>query len=81
MAFYNSNLSFDHLYDCNEEEKTHLIYQNNKQIRVFDSSPVHKALRESGFEPVFFEQTDGLPIIKYNAVHLPSVWKKVSHLK
>lgn len=79
--FVIGSLFFDHLYNCDEEEKTHLIYQDNKQIRVFDSSPVHKALREAGFEPAFFEKTEGMPIRKYNAIHLPSVWKKVSHLK
>ena len=71
----------DHLYNYSCEEKTHLKYQNNKQIRVYDSSPVHETLKKNGFEPVLYEPVQrSTPFVRYKSVHLPSVWKKVREL-
>jgi len=68
--FVIGNLPHDHIYTKSTEPTT-LKYQNNKQIEVFDSSPVHDLLKKTGFEPIFYEGTPGR-----SSVHLPSVWKK-----
>jgi hypothetical protein len=76
------SLIYDHFFDESCEDKIHLKYQNNERIRVFDSSRVHDALREKGFEPIFYEKIPlNLLDKRFDDVHLPSVWKKVSHLK
>lgn len=80
--FILGRLSKDHLYEPEFENQTRLLYQNNQRIRVCDSLKLHQALRDSGFEPVFYEKVPGFhPYRAFNDVHLPSVWKKVSHLK
>lgn len=75
--FVLGSLASDHLYSFEKEDKTHLAYQDGKRIRVYTSSPIHDALKENGFEPVFFEEVpDGTAYVDYPDVHLPSVWKK-----
>lgn len=76
--FVLGTLPSDHIYDYECEKDSHLAYQNDRQIRVYDSSPIHKSLRENGFEPVFYEETpDNTAYVDYKDIHLPSVWKKV----
>lgn len=79
--FVIGNLSCDHIFDSEKEDESHLAYQDNKLIRVFDTSPVHKALRESGFKPVFYEQLpERTAYGQYKKMNVPSVWKKVNDL-
>lgn len=79
--FVLGNLASDHIYDSDDEDSSVLKYQNNKQIRVYENSKVHKALYESGFEPVFYERIQShSPYCRYREMHLPSVWKKVSEI-
>lgn len=71
----------DNLYDYEKESQTRLIYQDNKRIRVYDTSLVHNALRQKGFEPVFYEKIPyGTAFVAYRDVHLPAVWKKVRNV-
>lgn len=77
-VFVIGSLPSDHIYDFEREQYTHLTYQNGRQIRVYDSSPIHSALRANGFEPVFYENSpENTAYVEYRDVHLPSVWKKV----
>lgn len=73
--FVLGNLDSDHL--CHEKSICGLAYQNGERIKVFHSSPVHDALSRTGFEPIFYEQTDGL-CDGHDVAYLPSVWKKVT---
>lgn len=79
--FVLGNFPKDNLFNYEKETQTHLIYQDNKCIRVYDSSLVHKALRQKGFEPAFYEKVPyGTPYVEYNDIYLPSVWKKVRNV-
>ena len=63
-------LTRDHLLGFNEN-RTHTVVQNNKKIKVFDSSPVHDALRAKNFEPIFYALDSA-----FGQVNLPAVWRK-----
>lgn len=74
--FVMGTLSSEHMFNEYEPEtnsESRLLYQGSYRMRVFDSSPVHEALREVGFEPAFYEIATN-DMIGY----LPSVWKKVA---
>lgn len=76
--FVLGTLASDHIYCSDYEDKTRLAYQDGKQIRVYDSSPVHQSLRECGFEPVFYDATPETTAYSlYRRIKVPSVWKKV----
>lgn len=80
--FVLGNMACDHIYDSDDEESSVLKYQDNKLIRVYENSKVHKALYESGFEPVFYERIQShAPYHRYREMHLPSVWKKASEIR
>lgn len=73
--FVMGTLSHDHLFDRKSLLNNYVeLEQNGQKIKVFRQSPIHKLLRESGFEPIFYEQEQSLKI------YLPSVWKKIKHL-
>lgn len=72
--FVLGNLDSDHI--CKEKSICGLVYQNGERIKVFHSSPVHDALSRTGFEPIFYEQTNGL-CDGNEVAYLPSVWRKV----
>ena len=75
-------LPSDHIYSFELEDATHLAYINNKQVRVFDTSPVHRALRKSGFEPVYYSLIPAhKAYVNYKDVYLPAAWKKVRDVK
>lgn len=70
--FILGTLSHDHFFthfDFNESNS--FTYQNGKQIKVFNTSPIHNELRNAGFEPIFYE---------FANAYLPSVWKKIRHI-
>lgn len=76
--FVLGTLASDHIYCSYYEDKTRLAYQDGKQIRVYDSSPVHQSLRECGFKPVFYDATPETTAYSlYRRIKVPSVWKKV----
>lgn len=80
--FVLGNMACDHIYDSDDEDSSILKYQDNKQIRVYENSKVHKALYESGFKPVFYEKIQShTPYCNYREMYLPSVWKKVSEIR
>lgn len=70
--FVMGRLPRDHLLGF-EEKRTREIVQNGKKIKVFDSSPIHDALRNSGFEPVLYEVDSA-----FGQTYLPAVWKKTT---
>ncbi|MEI8377564.1 MAG: CheR family methyltransferase [bacterium] len=74
-------LSGDHLIPKDVSLDYNTIFQNEEQIKVFNTSPVHKALKEAGFEPIFYEcgKTGGASF-KKSSIYLPSVWKKIRSL-
>lgn len=75
--FVLGTLCHDHLY-IHSEENIHQIKQAGQTISVFDSSPIHKALRKANFEPIFYEsiKTGGENFMNCS-IYLPSVWRKV----
>lgn len=80
--FMLGNLPYDHIYTG--KEPTSFTYQNNERIEIFESSPVHQILRDTGFEPVFYERV--APLVSNKSTHnspvfLPSVWKEITHKK
>lgn len=80
--FVLGTLSHDHFYNrFTMENMCTQIYQDGKQINVFDSSPIHEALRASGFEPIFYERLKINGAISNDILtHLPSIWRKVRHV-
>jgi hypothetical protein len=75
--FVMGNVGQDHMFLPEYDDNSTLKYVNNERKRVYDSSPVHKALIETGFEPVFYEKlSDSTPYGKYKDIYIPSVWKK-----
>lgn len=70
--FVIGNLQHDHLFDKNSFTNQFIeIEQNNQKIKVFRQSPIHKILRNIGFEPIFYSQES------ISKIYLPSVWKKI----
>lgn len=78
-------LEHDHFRD-NYLEDLYLsnVQQEGKQIKAFVTSRIHFALKEAGFEPIFYE-TEKLSVSENaygkfinSKYYLPSVWKKVS---
>lgn len=81
--FLLGSLNIDHCFNSKVPEKDiDSRYQNNKLISVYDKSPIHELLRESGFEPVFYDRfkssnsKNGL----FSGPHLPAIWKKVKNV-
>jgi len=80
--FLIGNLHHDHLSEKIESSKDlQQIYQDGKKISCFDNSPIHQALRRSGFAPVFYdcEKTGGKSFADLSC-YLPSVWKKIRNI-
>ncbi len=70
--FVLGTLSHDHFFTHRDFEKLNsFILKNGKAIKAFNNSPIHKALREAGFKPIFYTLGDA---------YLPAIWKKVRHL-
>lgn len=77
-VFVFGNLPADHMYNEMHERYYSLIYQNGERIRVCKPTIIEKYLLQTGFEPIFYERVpSGTPFLKYNDMHLPSVWKKI----
>lgn len=71
------SLAQDHLYTNAMDNNCVSLFQKGKSIKVCKTSPIHKALIRSGFEPIFYEilETSNPRVIKPN--YLPTVWKKI----
>lgn len=80
--FVIGSLPIDHIYNDTMLKKCHYMYQNDKRIRVYDDSIIHKLLYKSGFKPIYYDKVpDGLIYCKISDVYLPSVWKKVRNIE
>lgn len=79
-------LKHDHFYSKKQvpQSKLSQLYQNGKQITVFNSSPIHKALRKAGFEPIFYDSSNSnkgiFTSFREIEPYFPAIWKKIKHI-
>lgn len=79
--FVLGTLPSEHLYDAEFESQTELLYQENKLIRIFKNSSIHKKLMNANLEPIYYEKcSTSLPHYKYSEIYFPTVWKKINRL-
>lgn len=74
--FVLGNFEKDHMYTT-DIGTTNCHYNNMCNGLVYEDSPVHKLLKKSGFEPVYYEKTRD---VWNSVIYLPSVWKKVRNV-
>ena len=67
----------DHMFNHYGEMLTRADSLNGENVRIFDFSPIHIALKNSGFETEFYDFSGYHSYNDGKKIYFPAVWKKV----